>query len=307
MKLLLSASALIAAAVAVLSPQAAAQAPPQTFRATTSAVVVDASVRDAAQKPLPGLSANDFRVLDNGVPQTVTEVSFGTRPIDVTIGLDISGSVTGSVLSELRIAVVRLLGDLKPGDRLRLLLFSSKMQRVIDFTTDAKAVEAAMRSTPPGGRTALYDTLSVALVTAAEPDRRQLVVFFTDGEDSGSKTTQPMLHAVAQRTRATTTFVVSTMSELPFAAGTGFAVTSSHRVNPFLMQLADTTGGLVLPVETATDVGMAFKKILNDFRSSYVLFFTPTGVERSGFHNLSVEVTRPGVTVQARRSYLGDR
>ena len=305
MRLLRSASALAAAWLSAMPPQSGTTTPPQTFRATTSAVVVDASVRDAGQKPITGLTAADFRVLDNGVAQTVTEVSFGTRPIDVTIGLDISGSVTGSVLTELRIAVVRLVGDLKPDDRLRLFVFSSAMQRAIDFTTDAKAVEAAMRRTPPGGRTALYDTLSVALVTAVEPDRRQLVVFFTDGEDSGSKTTPAMLQAVAQRTRATTTFVVSTMAELPFTAGSGFAMTSSHRVNPFLIQLADATGGTVLPVETSADVAPLFKRILSDFRSSYVIFFSPTGVDRGGFHNLSVEVTRPGATVQARRSYFG--
>jgi VWFA-related protein len=304
MKIVLAAS-VTAALLSILPPQAGTANPQQTFRATTSAVVVDASVRDAGLKPVTGLTAADFRVLDNGVPQTVTEVSFGTRPIDVTIGLDISGSVTGSVLAELRIAVVRLVGDLKPGDRLRLYVFSSVMQQAIEFTTDAKAVEAAMKRTPPGGRTALYDTLSVALVTAAEPDRRQLVVFFTDGEDSGSKTTAAMLQAVAQRTRATTTFVVSTMAELPFTAGSGFALTSSHRVNPFLMQLAETTGGTVLPVETSADVATMFKRILNDFRSSYVIFFSPTGVDRGGFHNLSVEVTKAGSTVQARRSYFG--
>lgn len=277
----------------------------QPFRSTASAVIVDASVRDQQRRPIAGLTPADFKVLDNGVPQTVTDLSYGTRPIDVTIGLDISGSVTGSVLMELRIAVVRLVADLRPEDRLRLILFNNSMDKPTEFTNDVKAIETAVRRATPGGRTALYDSLSVSLVTASDPSRRQLIVFFTDGEDSGSKTTQAMLAAVAQRTRATMTFVVSTISEfrLP-GSDSSFTMSQEHRVNPFLIQLAQATAGTVMPVQTSADVALAFKKVLADFRLSYVLFFTPTGVERGGFHNLSVDVARPGAIVQARRSYF---
>jgi hypothetical protein len=44
--------------------------------------------------------------------------------------------------------------------------------------------------------------------------------------------------------------------------------------------------------------------MLQEFRSSYVLYFTPRGVERSGAHTLEVRVKRPGVDVRARRGYV---
>jgi len=44
--------------------------------------------------------------------------------------------------------------------------------------------------------------------------------------------------------------------------------------------------------------------MVQDFRSSYVLFFTPRGVERAGPHTLEVRVKRPGVEVRARRGYI---
>ena len=105
--------------VALLVAVQAGQVP--TFRSTTSAVSVDVSVRDRGRKPLTGLTAADFTVLDNGVKQTVTEVSYGVRPIDITVGLDVSGSVTGAVLDRLRRALVQLMGDLTKNDRLKLI------------------------------------------------------------------------------------------------------------------------------------------------------------------------------------------
>jgi hypothetical protein len=60
-----------------------------------------------------------------------------------------------------------------------------------------------------------------------------------------------------------------------------------------------------VPVDATMNLGSVFRKILDDFRSSYVLFYSPTGVERTGFHTITVNVTRPGLVVTARRGYFG--
>ena len=44
--------------------------------------------------------------------------------------------------------------------------------------------------------------------------------------------------------------------------------------------------------------------MLREFRSSYVLYFTPHGVEPAGAHALEVRVRRAGVDVRARRGYV---
>jgi VWFA-related protein len=281
-----------------------------TFRSTTSAVSVDVSVREGGRKPVTGLAAADFIVLDNGVRQTVTEVSYGVRPIDITIGLDVSGSVTGQVFELLRRAVVQVMGDLTKADRLKLVLFNTQVQRTVDFTADVKAVERAMRGVPAGGGTALYDAISVALVGAAEPERRQLVVFFTDGADSGSTTTQSVLSALTDRARASLAFVMSGRSPLDMIRVTGGIIyrptqASGGPVDPYLTKLATNSGGSVVPIQANIDVGPTFRKILSDFRAAYVVFFSPTGVERTGFHTIEVQVARPNTTVQARRGYFG--
>jgi hypothetical protein len=63
------------------------------------------------------------------------------------------------------------------------------------------------------------------------------------------------------------------------------------------------TGGTVRPL---SDSFKAFADILEDFRSSYVLQYTPQGVSAPGWHELKVKVTRSGsFTIRARRGYSG--
>jgi VWFA-related protein len=169
---------------------------------------VDVTVRDSKRKSVTGLRASDFEVYDNSVRQEVAEVSYGKLPIDVTVALDVSFSVTGLMLERLRSGVVTLMRDLAREDRLRLMLFNSRVSRVVDFTTDEKKVEAAIKGAAAGGGTALFDSMSVALVSTAPRDRRQLVVVFTDGNDSTSTTQPAMLTNVALRTRAAVAMVL---------------------------------------------------------------------------------------------------
>jgi VWFA-related protein len=317
-------SAAILAGSGSVATQSAGQTPPApqvpTFRSSAVAVPVEVSVRDKARKAVVGLTAKDFKITDNGIAQEISEISYGTRPIDVTIGLDVSASVTGDVLDALRRAVVQLMGDLKKDDRLKLLLFNSELRRAVDFTTDVKAVENAMRRVPAGGGTALHDTLSVAMVGASDPDRRQLVMFFTDGIDSGSAISTNLLETVAQRTRATLTFVVSRTgamsvfggyglvgNTIPLPTGPGQPGTAGRgSTSPRLFdRLAAETGGAVLFSDGSATLGSTFRRILDEFRSTYVLFYSPKGVERPGFHTIAVEVARPDVIVQARRGYFG--
>jgi Ca-activated chloride channel family protein len=291
-----------------------AQDPPQpTFQSSASAVAVDVTVRDRSRRPVTGLTANDFQVFDNGVLQKVDEVSYGKLPIDVTVALDVSYSVTGALLERLRRGVSQLMGDLTKQDRLKLVLFNMRVNRTLDFTNDVKAVDRAIRGAAAGGGTALFDAVSVTLVSAHAPDRRQLIVFFTDGSDSVSTTTSAAVSEIAKRTRATLTFVMpgigptitrgAGMEVTPlFQGGRGVMPGPRQRV---LSALAGETGGTVLPVSPTTDLSAAFRRVLNEFRTAYVLYYTVQGVERAGYHTIEVTVNREGADVQARRGYFG--
>jgi VWFA-related protein len=319
--------ALIAALVLCAAALLAARGPqdPQTpaapqvkFRSTADAVMFEVSVRDGS-RAITGLDAKNFTVLDNGVAQDVSRASYGKLPIDVTVALDVSFSVTGAMLDRLRRAIVQMMADLGKEDRLKLITFNMQISRVVDFTGDEKAVEKAIRATSAGGATSIFDAIGVAMVSADHPDRRQLVVVFSDGDDSMSTTEPQQLTEVAQRSRATLTAVLpSGLAAAAGSRGDGLAGSRSisGRVQVTQMQrqesqlyakLTADTGGIVIPILSATqDLTATFRRALDEFRLSYVLYFTPRGVDRGGYHELTVTVPQDkAYTVRTRRGYWG--
>ena len=315
--------ALLASALVVVGSVADARRiesqdkPGATFRSGASAVAVDVAVLHRTRRPMTGLKAEDFEVFDNGVRQQVQDVSYGKLPIDVTVALDVSYSVTGNLLDRLRRGVVQLMGDLGREDRLKLILFNMRVNRTVDFTADVKAVENANRSATAGGGTALLDAMSVALVSSSAPDRRQLIVVFTDGSDSSSTTSPDVLAAVAQRTRATLAFVMPARpGSTPWSSspsttqGRSTSTFNTGRLadgstGELFSTLARETGGSILPVGSDSDFAAAFRRVLGEFRSAYVLYYTPRGVDARGYHTLEVKVKPTDARVQARRGYFG--
>lgn len=286
------------------------QTPTQpVFRSATSGVSVDVSVRNRSRRTITGLDASDFQVFDNGVEQAIDSVSYGKLPIDVTVALDVSYSVTGSLLDRLRRAIAALMKDLGPSDRLKLVLFNMKVSRAVDFTTDIAEVDRAIAGATAGGGTALLDTINVSLIAAPTPDRRHLVVFFTDGRDSTSVTTPARLREVAERTRASLAFVLPDPARrLTTASGAVFVLPDTREAGPLnafalMGALAAQTGGSVLPVLPDGDLTATFRRVLEEFRSAYVLYYDARGVDRTGYHTIEVRVNRRDAVVQARRGY----
>lgn len=286
--------AMIAIGAAWAGVTGAAPQDAPTFRAGTDLVSVGVSVRERG-RAVSGLVAKDFTVRDNGVPQTVLDVSYEKLPIDVTVALDVSQSVTGVILDQMRRAVGQLKSDLRADDRLKLLSFNMRVTRLLDFTAGGNEADRALAKVTASGSTSLFDALAVALVTPTPIDRRQLVVMFSDGIDSGSITDAATIVDVARQSSSTLAFVLP-MQSLPMA--------SAAAANRGLYtELASETGGVVVQVLPRDDLAPTFRRVLEEFRSSYVLHFTPQGVARGGLHTLEVKVGRAGVEVRARKGY----
>src|SRR5262245_44417761 len=82
-----------AAAVAMLlGLTVTAQQP--TFRSDVASVMLDVSVKRDG-KPVTGLTAGDFRLMDRGVLQTITDVSREQLRLDVAFVPDLVGAVEG--------------------------------------------------------------------------------------------------------------------------------------------------------------------------------------------------------------------
>ena len=259
-----------------------------SFRSNTLAVRVDALVTDG-RKPVAGLTATDFELRDNGVAQTIELIDATDVPINVVLALDVSDSTAGARQGDLVAASEALLAGLKPSDRAALTTFSHAVVPALALTSDFASVREALLRISPSGRTAIMDGVYVSLTTTLAQPGSSLVVVCTDGSDISSWLRPDDVLDSAKRSNAVL-----------------YAVTSADvpRVSA-LEDLAEATGGDVLRVGSGAGLRDAFQKILQLFRSRYILAYTPTGVQLGGFHRLDVRMKRRGLNVRARPGYIG--
>jgi VWFA-related protein len=278
----------VALVAASLLPGSILATQKQAFSSRTLGVRVDVLVTDG-RNPVTGLTAADFELRDNGVPQTIDLVDTSVLPINAVLALDTSASTAGQRQKDLVAAGEALLDGLKADDRAALTTFSHAVAPGIGLTSDLAEVRRTLRGIEPHGETAIMDGAYVALTATLAQTGRSLVVVCTDGYDTSSWLQPAEVTESAKRSNAVV-----------------YAVTAAkaRRRSP-LQDLTDVTGGQMLQVTSSGDLRGAFEKILQDFRSRYILAYSPQGVSVEGFHQLDVRVKRRGLTVKARPGYVG--
>jgi VWFA-related protein len=287
-----------------------------TFRATTDAVTVPVEVRDR-NRPITGLRAEDFVLIDNGVPQSIGAVSIASVPIDVTLVLDTSGSVAGQALNQFKADVQTMSDLLSTSDRIRLLTFAATVSDV--FGLRPAGGRLPLESISSGGLTALYNALAAALITVSTSDRPQLVLALSDGIDSVSFLDADHLASLAPLSSASLYVVLadstaSTEAQVihngPGDSALVFKTHGHYAGGPnrgALRTAAERTGGSVYDRLPGESLPAVFRKILDDFRTGYVLAYSPVGVSRTGWHDIQVHCRNSAYSVRARAGYDGGR
>ena len=280
------------------------------FRARSDAVTIQVSVK-SGNRPIGGLTAADFALRDNGVAQAVASVSAEQVPVDLTVLLDLSASVDGRLLDRLKAAVRDTAVLLHADDRIRLVAVTHVLQEAFDLR---RAGPMPLDTLAAAGATSLYDGLAAAMMRPSEPGRRQLVVAFTDGRDSTSILDESAVKEIARLTDVVVNIVVPTpvITDPTVRGNSTFAWMATQpwaRREPFfavLTDLVEPSTGQVLVLEGDQSISRAFKKLLDDFRTTYILEYLPQGVAALGWHDVVVTVTRPGAyDIRARRGYQG--
>jgi Ca-activated chloride channel homolog len=274
-------AAAIALAATVAGAGAAAQQP--SFTTRVDSVRVDVEVRRGGQLAA-GLTAADFEVFDNGVRQKVEIVSPSAAPVSVVLALDSSASLDVKERSHLTRASTRVIDELKPGESAALVTFAGRVAIPSAFTSDAATLRTLLAAPTPSGDTALYDAAHVAALLGTSAPGRPIVILFSDGDDTASFLTEDAVVETAQRTGAVVSVVMM--------GGEG----------RLLQQLATTTGGVFVREKSPERVGERFAELLESFRNRYLLSFSPSGVEKAGWHKLAVRV-KGGGDVRARTGY----
>jgi len=262
---------------------------PPPFRSRVDQVRVDVLVTENA-RPVLGLGASDFVVLDEGVPQSVDVVAFEETPLNVALAFDTSGSMSGGRLEQLKRAGGTIVDALRPVDKAALYTFSQDVSMQTPLTSDTERIRAALASRSLLGETALVDAAYAAMVTAESDSGRALVIVFSDGEDTASFLQPASVLETAKRTNV----VVY-----------GVAAGGPSRTN-FLRELCQLTGGSVFDVSAGGKLESTFLAIFNEFRNRYLIGYTPRNVGKGGWHRIEVRVKNRRATIKARPGYVGN-
>jgi VWFA-related protein len=285
------------------------------FRTRAEIVVIDAFVADG-RAPVSTLTRDDFELLDNGVAQSLLDLDRERQPLDVTVTIDLSGSMTPAKRTVVERAMGQVSAALEAGDRGAITTFATRIVELMPLQAPPLAglrtltqrgrvdlgpaapvpgvFQAAITSVGTG--TAIMDALLLSLVTAPAVDRRQLNLLMTDGDDTTSYFDARTVVETAQHASAQTSFVI--------VRDDGRLKNNATR--QMFRSVADTTGGTIVDLEPGDDLSAAFLTAIENFRTSYVLRYSPAGVSTPGWHDVAVKVKSKKYSVRARRGYWAD-
>ena len=313
--------------IAALLAIATLAAQERVFRSGVDGITITVSVRNN-NRPVSGLSAADFELTDNGVPQALTTIAAEKVPLDLTLLLDLSSSVDGPLLMRLKTAVSDTAALLRADDRIRLVAISQVLHEVFSLRPRGDAMP--LDSLKAEGATSLYDGIAATMMRPSEPGRRQLIVAYSDGQDSTSiideKTREGdrpphrsgRRHRRARRRHdgrrrepaaarsATRVDSLSGGDNVTLGANGPQNRAGDQGVPAALADLVGPTSGQVFALASDDSVSRVFKAMLDDFRASYVLQYVPQGVAPDGWHDVVVTVKKhPKYDIRARKGYRG--
>jgi VWFA-related protein len=261
------------------------------FRARTDVVAIDVSVMDG-KNPVSSLTLNDFRLTDDGVRQTLLDVGREPLPLDITLTIDVSGSVRPDQRASIERAIQQVAATLQPNDRCAVVSFDRTTLEESPLHRPPLKFNLTQRSSTG---TSIIDALLLSLVTAPAINRRQLNLVLTDGLDTSSFFDRDRL-----------------LDTLKYANGQISVVLArgNYRAGPenpaieVLKAVTSTSGGQVVELKGDDQLSGAFLQTLDEFRTSYLLRYTPAGVPRPGWHEVRVTVpSRPRLQIRARQGY----
>ncbi len=272
--------------------------PGQTIHVDTQLVLLDALVENKKTGlTVNMLSAKDFRLSEDGVPQTISYFSRDQLPLSVVLLFDMTETVHAA-LGPLAQAGLEVLGHLKREDEVAVMIFSSRTELLQDFTTNrplaAEAIKTASWMADVEG-TFLDEDMFEAVEQAmkAKAGSRRVLVWLTDGtanqENAFTRATigqhsAAHLHSQPEAMMRLLQSGAVVAALIDRTAETNRAIMDSGATGTRLGdidQYAKATGGPVLSTRTK-EAADHLSLLIDQIRSRYTLGYKPAGVEPQG-------------------------
>jgi len=301
--------------------QEKAQQSGTTFHIPVNLVDVLFTVLDRRNKLVPTLEKEDFKVLDDNIPQDIRYFSKQSDlPLRIAMLLDTSNSIRDRLKFEQDAANNFLFSVLRPRkDEAFLMTFDDEPQVIEGFTNDTGALRDHILRTRAGGGTAVYDAIYVACQNElSHPPRppgdqpdivRRVMILISDGEDNLSTHTRTEAIEMAQRT-SVVIYSISTSTQWvslddPNKEQSGNRKYHLTEGDEILKSLAEETGGRAFFPYHVDDLDQSFQDISEELRNQYSLAYNPMNHAFDGrYHRIRVETPEhKGFQVRARRGY----
>jgi len=313
-----------------------------TLHTTTTLVVVPTLVQTQDNEVVFSLSAGDFILTDNGVPQKVTLEEETKRPLSLVVLIQTGGVARGQFPSyvNLETMLAPLLGGAP--NKVSIVNFDSRPEAASPFTSDVAQWKEAIDKPEQGDSgAAIFDGIAYALdLLKKEPvGTHRAILLISQERDDGSKTqmkdivrdlaeTNTAIYSVtfsAEKTEAKLALkyphvnppisIVPTDGSLkayndPARPTQGYfkldaplrLIFGAMRKN-LSAEVANLSGGESLNFDDRGELEQDLSVLNNHIRNSYVLSFYPTSTE-PGLHTIKVSlVHHPEMVVSARTSY----
>jgi VWFA-related protein len=260
------------------------------LRADVKVVLVPVSVTDAYDRPVTALSRESFRVLEDGVEQTVTSFAREEAPVSLGLLFDSSGSMKSRMEGSIT-ALKHLFQTAMPGDEFFVVQFADQIKLLGGFTSDPEEIERRLGFVEPKGWTALLDAVAMGthqMKTAK--NRRRVLLVLSDGNDNNSRFSEAEIKSM----------VIESDVRV-------YAIGLYYRPR-LLRQLADETGGKVLVAQNMAELPDVVQRLSAEIRNQYLLGYTSSNAPTDGkFHKVKIEIVQapgaPPVHASWRRGY----
>ncbi len=251
------------------------------------------TVLDSSDRPVQGLEQDDFRIVEDGVPQQVARFErLENLPIHVAILLDVSASMETSLPQAKAAAQAFFEQAVTPKDRGALIVFNDHPLLSVKLTNQVSALAGGLAGLKAERGTSLYDAVVFSLFYFNGVKGQRAILLLSDGKDEGSR--------------------FNVEETLDFARRAGIAVypvglnipRSETEVRRVLKKLAEETGGRNFFIKDAAELKAIYDSIQLELRSRYLLAYQSTNASREQrFRMVDLKVDRPGLDAKTIRGY----
>jgi VWFA-related protein len=277
------------------------QKPPEySISVESNLVNVDVVVTDQDGNILTGLTKQNFRVLDDGQPQQITNFSPTDAPITIVMLMEFSNLFGGWFGYTGRYWSFDFLNHLNQRDWVAFVTYSMRSRVEVDFTQNKMEVQQAIQSLyfPDFREANMFDAVLDTIDRLQDVKGKKSILLVASGFDTFSKHTLDQTYKRLKQTDVTIFCVgvaeniMQYMDSRGGLSGTGNVayLQAKNEMDTF----AKMTGGYAWFPRFDGELPGIFQSVAAFLRNQYTVGFTPSNAAHDGkYHKLKVEAVEP--------------